>query len=110
MTPGAVTYVPLSSKLCVRIDPSGARGIFRRQIDGRSVRAINACQLKNSERYIFGSSESLVMRLTKSLNNHCLNLAVNVIREATSDSEKDSTLVHTFTKSRLPSEMTEHLP
>jgi hypothetical protein len=78
MTPGAATFVPLSSTLCLRVTTSGDIGKWRLQADGSAVRAVNNCQVINSERYLFGPDETLMIKLTESIKCHCLNPAVVV--------------------------------
>jgi hypothetical protein len=111
MTPGAATFVPLSSTLCLRVTNTGylAR---RLRVDGDAVRAINACQVLNSERYVFGPSDALLSRLTTELvKSPGLNLAEVVIREAKSVSEPESrSLIHSFTKSKILPEWANRVP
>ena len=110
LTPGAATFVPLSSGLCARITNSASGIPARRLVDGATVRAVNSCQMMNSERYLFAPSEALLGRLTADITAPGLNLAVVVTREAASVSSPDSSLIHTFTKSKIPSDWAERLP
>jgi hypothetical protein len=110
LTSGAVTFVPLSSYLCVRITNSGEPRTLRRRIDGAAVRAINTCQVMNSERYLYGPNETMLGHLTKNISAPCLNPAVVVIREAGSVSDPDTALLHTFTKSKIPPAWADRLP
>jgi hypothetical protein len=109
LTAGAETYVPLSASLCARITTSGIRIPVRQLVDGAMVRAINLCQVLNSERYLYSSSETLLGKLTAGITASGLNFAVVVTREATSVSSPNSSLIHTFTKSKIPSEWAERL-
>jgi len=110
ITPGAVTFVPLSSTLCVRVTNSGDTAMLRRRVDGAAVRAINTCQVMNSERYLFSPNEALLVKLTAGVSSPSLNRAVVVTREAASVSDPDSSLLHTFTKSKIPPEWADRLP
>jgi hypothetical protein len=110
MTPGAASFIPLSSTLCIRITNSGEAGMLQRSIDGTAVRAVNICQVMNSERYLFGPNEALVGKLTQAVNSRGLNRGVVITREAASVSDPDSSLLHSFTKSKIPPEWAERLP
>ena len=110
MTPGAATFVPLNSTLCLRMTNSGTANSLRRGVDGAAVRGINTCQVINSERYLFGPSETLLRKLTEGGTSRGLNQAVIVIREATSVSNPDSSLLHSFTKSKIPAEFAGRVP
>lgn len=111
MTHGAATFVPLSSTLCLRVTNTGYLG-SRRRVNGDAVRAINACQVLNSERFVFGPSDALLSRLTmKFAANPGLNLAEVVMREAKSVSEPESrSLIHSFAKSKIPAEWANRVP
>jgi hypothetical protein len=110
LAPGAATFVPLSAELCLRLTNIG-NATSRRQIDGASVRAINGCQVLNSERYLFGPSDaglnSLTARLIVSLG---VNLAQVVIREAPSVSDSSRSLLHSFKKSKVLPEWADIVP
>ena len=110
MTPGAATFVPLSSTLCLRLTNSEDTTDRRRTTEAAGVRAINDCQVMNSECYLFGADETLLLRLTEALRPPCLNPAVVVTREAASVSDPRSGLLHTFTESKIPSEWADRVP
>ena len=84
--------------------------MLQRNIDGTAVRAVNICQVMNSERYLFGPNEALVGKLTQAVNSRGLNRGVVITREAASISDPDSSLLHSFTKSKIPPEWAERLP
>ena len=71
---------------------------------------MNLCQVMNSERYLYSSSETLLGKLTAGIKDVGLNFAVVVTREATSVSNPGSSLIHTFTKSKIPSDWADRLP
>ena len=111
MTPGAAVFVPLSSRLCLRITNSGNPVAGSRQIDGAAVRAINACLVLNSEQYLFSPSEVLLRRLVADLvAAPGRNLAHVVLREASSVSDESHSLVHWFTKSKIGPEWARRVP
>lgn len=111
MTPGAAVFVPLSSRICLRVTNIGNPPAGSRQVDGSEVRAINSCQVLNSERYLFGPSDVLLKRLVADLVSvPGLNLAEVVLREATSASDESSSLLHCFTKSKIGPEWTRKVP
>ncbi len=53
ITPGAAVFVPLSSRVCLRVTNSGNPAAGSRQVGGAAVRAINGCLVLNSEQYLF---------------------------------------------------------
>lgn len=111
MTPGATVFVPLSSRICLRVTNKGNPPRGSRQVDGSAVRAINSCQVLNSERYLFGQSDLLLKRLVADLISvPGLNLAEVVLREATSVSDESCSLLHCFTKSKISPEWTRKVP
>jgi hypothetical protein len=73
--PGAATFVPLSSTLCVRVANSGRTGMLPRRVDGAAVRAINTCQVMNSERHLFGPNEAS-RQAAAAISSPILNRAV----------------------------------
>lgn len=108
--PGAATFAPLSTTLCLRMMATERTAEWSR-VDGTSVRALNACQLLNSEQYLFGSSDALLNRLTAELvDEPGPNLAEVVIRQAPSISDSSRSLIHMFTKSKIPSEWANRVP
>jgi hypothetical protein len=110
ITAGANTFVPLSSALCARIVDSGDPLTSRRIIDGAGVRSINSCQVMNSERYLFAPHEALLTKFTRGVAGSGLNVSVVVTREAASVSNPNSSLIHSFTKSKIPSAWADRLP
>jgi len=110
LTPGAATFVPLSSELCLRFTNTGSAA-SRRQIDGAAIRAINGCQVLNSERYLFGPSNASLNRLTAHLTD-CLgvNMAEVVIREAPSVADSSRSLLHSFKKSKVLPDWADKVP
>jgi hypothetical protein len=110
LVPGAATFVPLSVAVCLRM--TGARGLtIRRQVDGTAVRAINACQVLNSERFLFGRSDALLNRLTaEHVDSSGLNPAEVVVRQAASASDPSRSLIHSFTKSKIPPNWADKVP
>jgi hypothetical protein len=111
MTPGAAVFVPLSSRLCLRVTNSGNRGAGSRQVDGAAMRAINACLVLNSEQYLFSPSDALLKRLVADLvGAPGKNLAQVVLREAPSVSDESRSLLHWFTKSRIGPEWARRVP
>jgi hypothetical protein len=111
MTPGAAVFVPLSSRLCLRVTNSGNPPAGSRQIDGATVRAINACLVLNSEQYLFSPSDAPLKRLVADLTGASgKNLAQVVLREAPSVSDKSRSLLHWFTKSRIGPEWARRVP
>ena len=104
LTPGAITFMPLSASLCMRFANVEPQGLSRRQLDGAAVRSLNTCQVLNSERFVYSPSESLLRKLTASLHSDDLNLDVVVTREARSTSQPTRSLLHTFTRSNISSE------
>ena len=111
MTPGVAVFVPLSASICLRMTNTGNPPAGSRQVDGSEVRAINSCQVLNSERYLFGQSDVLLKRLVADLVSVAgLNLAQVVLREATSVSDESRSLVHWFAKSKIGPEWTRKVP
>ena len=111
MTPGATVFVPLSSRLCLRLIHSSVPGFIRRRVDGAAVRAVNACLLLNSEQYLFSSNDILLKRLVADLiSAPGKNLAQVVFREAPSVSNESHSLVHWFTKSKIGAEWARKVP
>ncbi|HWR13331.1 MAG TPA: DUF4238 domain-containing protein [Terriglobales bacterium] len=111
MTPGAAVFVPLCSRLCLRVTNSGNPVAGFRQIDGAAVRAINACIVLNSEQYLFSPSDALLKRLIADLvAAPGKNLAQVVLREASSVSDESHSLVHWFTKSKIGPEWAGRVP
>jgi hypothetical protein len=110
-TPGAAVFVPLSSRICLRIINTRRPALVRRNIDGVAVRAVNSCQVLNSERYLFGTSDALLMRLISDLPIvPGLNLAEVVLREAPSASDPSRSLLHFFTKPKIGPEWIRKVP
>src|ERR1019366_3155612 len=102
MTPGAAVFVPLSSRICLRMTNTGNPPAGSRKVGGSEVRAINSCQVLNSERYLFGQSDVLLKRLVADLvSARDLNLGEVVLREAPSVSDESRSLLHSFTKSKI---------
>ncbi len=111
LTPGAAVFIPLSSRLCLRITNSGNPVAGFRQIDGAGVRAINACLVLNCEQYLFSPSDALLNRLVVDLvAAPGKNPAQAVLREASSVSDDSRTLVHWFTKSKISPEWAGRMP
>lgn len=111
LTPGAAVFVPLSSRLCLRVTNSRNLVAGPRQIDGAAVRAINVCLLLNSEQYLFSSSDALLKRLVANfITVPGKSLAQVVLREAPSVSDQSHSLVHWFTKSKVGPEWAGRVP
>jgi hypothetical protein len=111
VTPGAAVFIPLSSRLCLRVTNSGNPAAGSRLIDGAAVRAINACLVLNSEQYLFSRSDALLKRLVADLVvAPGKNLAQVVLREASSVSDESRSLVHWFTKSKIGPEWAGRVP
>jgi hypothetical protein len=111
MTPGAAVFVPLSSRLCLRVTNSGNPPVGSRHVDGAAVRAINACLVLNSEQYLFSPSGALLERLVADfVVAPGKNMAQVVIREAPSVSDESRSLLHWFTKSRIGPEWARRVP
>jgi Protein of unknown function (DUF4238) len=111
MTPGAAVFVPLSSRICLRVTSAPNPSARNRKVDGAAVRAINRCQVVNSERYLFSQSDALLRRLIADLvSAPGLNLAEVVLREAPSVSDKSRALLHFFTKSKIGPEWACKVP
>jgi len=111
MTPGAAVFVPLSSRICLRLTNLRRPALAYRNIDGSAVRAINSCQVLNSERYLFGTSDVLLKRLVADLVSvPGLNLAEVVLREAPSVSDAARSLLHFFTKAKIGPEWIRKVP
>lgn len=110
MMPGASTFIPLSSRICLRMTNGGDRPA-RKNVDGNAVRAINSCQVLNSERYLFGPSDMLLRRLISELVSVSgLNSAQVVLREAPSTSDPSRSLLHSFTQSKIGPEWSLRVP
>jgi hypothetical protein len=111
LTPGAAVFVPLSSRLCLRVTNSGNPVAGSRQIDGAAVRAINICLLLNSEQYLFSSSYALLKRLVAEfITAPGKSLAQVVLRAAPSVADESHSLVHWFTKSKIGPEWAGRVP
>jgi hypothetical protein len=111
MTPGAAVFVPLSSRICLRTTNTRKPALGHRNVDGLAVRAINSCQVLNSERYLFSQSDALLKRLVGDLATvPGLNLGEVVLREAPSVSDKSRSLLHFFTKSKIGPEWMRKVP
>lgn len=109
MVAGAVTLVPLSATHCLRM-ASVTPLASPRTVDASVLRIINACQVLNSERFIFGPSDALLNRLTaEHVSAPGFNPAEIVIRQAGSVSDASRTLLHSFTKSKIPPEWAERI-
>ena len=109
-TPGATVFVPLTAKLCVRLSGEVGR-TQRRRVDGSAVRAINALQVLNSERFVYGPSEPLLCKLiSEFVNAPGLNHTATIIREAASTSNPDASLLHTFTRTKIPAQWANKVP
>jgi hypothetical protein len=106
---GAATFVPLSATVCLRMATHSPT--TRLHIDGAGVRAINACQVLNSERFLFGRSDALLSRLTAEyVAGTGLNPAEVVIREAASNTDPSRSLIHSFTRSKIASNWADKMP
>lgn len=82
-----------------------------RRIHAAEVRAINSCQVLNSERYVFGKSEALVRRLVGPLVDvGTINSAEVVHRKAKNISDDLRSLIHCFTKSKIAPEWIRRVP
>ena len=111
MTPGAAVFVPLSSRVCLRVTNAGNSLRGHRQVDGVAVRTINALQVLNSERYLFAPSEALLERLAADLVNDVgVNPAEVLLRQAASVFDECQGLLHSFRKSKVGSEWAERVP
>jgi Protein of unknown function (DUF4238) len=111
VTPGAAVFVPLSSGVCLRVTNNGNPPVGSRQVDASKMRAINFCQVLNSERYVFGRSDELLKRLVADLVGlPGLNLGEVVLREAKSLSDESHSLLHCFTKSKIGAEWSRKVP
>jgi len=108
MTPGAAVFVPLSSRICLRMKNTGNPPTASRKIGGSEVRAINSCQVLNSERYLFGQSDVLLKRLVADARG--LNLGEVLLREAPSVSNESRSILHSFTKSKIGPEWSCRVP
>lgn len=111
LTPGAAVFVPLSRDVCVRLtSPGWCRSVIRR-IGSDEVRALNACQVLNSERYVFCHDENLLRRLTYEFaNTPGLNTSQVVRREAVNDKDEFDSLLHLFTRSKINANWALRLP
>ena len=110
-TPGAAVFVPLSRETCVRLTSPGQSRSLEKRVGSDEVRAINACQVLNSERYIFGHNENLLRRVIDEFaKTSGLNPAKAVMREAVNDRDDLKSLVHFFTRSKIGAEWALRLP
>jgi hypothetical protein len=110
-TPSAAIFVPLSRGACVRLTSPGQARSLRKRVGADEVRAVNACQVLNSERYIFGHNEKLLGRVIEEFaKTSGLNPAKAVMREAVSDQDDLKSLVHFFTRSKIGPEWALRLP
>jgi hypothetical protein len=111
VTPGAAVFIPLSAALCLRITNTGNARSYA-QPDGAAVRAINACQVFHSERFLFSCSDDLLKSLAaRFIRQPGANRGEVIIRQAASLSEPESrSLFHTFAKCRIPSEWAAKVP
>jgi hypothetical protein len=111
LTPGAAAFVPLSRETCVRLTSPGNSRSLERRVGSDEVRAINACQVLNSERFIFSHDENLLRRVVSEFaKTSGLNLAKAVMREAVNDRDDLKSLVHFFTRSKIGAEWALRLP
>jgi hypothetical protein len=111
MTPGAATFVPLSSRICLRLTKADNHFCGHSRVDGAAVRSINACQVLNSERYLFAPNDALLKRLTADMICEVgLNMGELVLRQAASVSDASRNLLHSFRRSKVGNEWAERVP
>ena len=104
LSKGAVKYVALSARLCLKMGDTGTQVTYR-TANGTDVRRINCWTANNSERFIFGSSEALLQRVVNAAKLKAgQQRAEVVVRELPHAIDTTRSLLQVFTRPKITPE------
>ncbi|HYM12367.1 MAG TPA: DUF4238 domain-containing protein [Bryobacterales bacterium] len=104
LSQGAVKYVALSAKLCLKMGDVGTRVSYQ-SASSAEVRRINCWTARNSERFVFGGCEALLQRVIKIAKlPPGEQKSEVVIREIPHATDPTRSLLHVFARPKIAPE------